>query len=391
VPATHSRNYSILLLIIAAAIITIGIAIKPKQKRPTPISALESARLQRITQERRLSDLGDYIAYAAENAARGLTYVPELQQSAVVIARGTLATAVPLNRAAVQPRFRSRRPDVPVLLMDEPRTATRQPPPPASIETGDWVLAVALRDDGQPVFAYGLYESDSDARCGSFTYKRMRASIPLTSAFLGGGLFSLRGELAGIIARCQSEIVVLSTDSISNALKQPASANELLQDSFGLRVGNGGEVVSVWRNSPADKAQIATGDQIVSVDGEDFSTPDALFARLSAQGSHEVTIRRGRRELKVSLAEKSPPEPAKVDSLGIELIDGRNGVTVKSVDAKGPAAAAGILSGDIVRQLGTTDVASTAAAVDVMARERGPLRVALDRNGSEFQVLVRSE
>jgi S1-C subfamily serine protease len=398
----HTRRYSIALLITALAIVAAGIALKPKEKRETPVSELESARLQRLTQERRLTELGDYISYASRNAARGLVYIPQLQQSAVAIGPRTLATAlhrgVPAAVNAVSSRipqlqlqFQSRRPDVPVLLLQAPANTPLQVPATAAVDTGDWVLAVALREDGDPVFAYGLYESSADSRCGSFTYKRLRASIPLTGALAGGGLFSLRGDLAGIVARCDTELVVLSIASVTAALKQPVAPNDVLQERFGMRVveapdGAGVDVLSVWKGTPAEQARINPGDRIRAIDSEYVKTAEEALAQLDSEGTHVLSLRRGRRDVNVRIASKPPPGQAAAEAIGLVFLDTEAGVTVRSVAKDSPAAHAGVLSGDIVVRAGTATTTSAASVAGEFARSRGPVLLALERNGAGFKV-----
>lgn len=294
----YTRRYSLGLLIAALAIIGIGVAVRPKPKRPqpAPISELESERLRRLTQERRLTDLGDYLSYAARNSAKGLVYLPDLGQTAVVIDRRTAATGIersmpPLVTARLESgetvplRSQPRRPDVPILLLAGPENAALPVSARAVVDTADWVLAVALRPDGNPVFAYGLYQSSAERHCGSGLYTTLRSSIPLTSAFVGGGLFALSGGVVGIIARCDDNVVALSTESVISALNRPVPPNAWLQDKYGLRIGQADavlRVVSVWTDSVAGAAGISPGDEVLKVDGTPVDTESGLLTALDA-------------------------------------------------------------------------------------------------------------
>jgi S1-C subfamily serine protease len=399
IKVVHGQRYRIALLAIAVAIIAVGVAVKPKEKPQTPISELESARLRRLTQERRLQDLGEYISYAAVNAAKALVYVPEVNQTAVAIDGHTFATGVrhiagPVTRAtssarAMDVKVQARRPDVPVLFMQAVDNVPVYVPPRAEIDTGDWVIAVALRDDATPLFAYGLYEHDSEARCGSLTYNRLRASIPLTGAFVGGGLFSLRGALAGIIARCGPEVVVLSVSSVADALKRPVPANDWLQDRYGLRVEaterDGLRVIAVWKGTPSDAAGIAPGDEVVAIDGRAATTPEAAVTALQVDVEHEVAIKRGRRSIRARLDKSPPAADVDVPSAGFALLDAENGALVRSVRKDGAAARAGLLPGDIIVRYGSTPAKSAAAVADALERTGEPPTLTVERAGATFE------
>jgi hypothetical protein len=396
----YSRRYSVGLLITAVAIIAIGIALRPKEKRPpNPISEMESARLQRLAQERRLQELGDYISYAAQNAAKGLIYLPQLEQTAVALDARTAATGL---RRIVRPALRAvsgsgaqldlsvqaRRPDVPVLLLRSGGESFLPASPRAVVDTGDWVVAVALRSDGAPVFAYGLYENSVDSRCGPLTYTRLRASIPLTNVFIGGGLFSLGGGLAGIIARCEGEIVVLSEASVAVALSRPVPPNDWLQDRYGLRLeagdGPGLQVITVWNTSPAGKADIAPGDHILEIDGAAISSVAEAVSSLDAEGDHSITLRRGRRTIRTQIALLPPPEEVHVPEAGMVLIDSPEGVLVRSVAENGLAATAGVLPGDIIRRLAGVATTSAGSVAAALSRTGEAVLLSVDRNGSLF-------
>ncbi len=398
----RTRKYSIVLLIVAVVIIGLGVLFRPKPKKNQPAPEIDTAVLQRLTQERRLADLRNYLAYAARKSARGLLYIPELQQTGVVLNTREVATALPApgqpkppaapaSISLVKFEQQPRRPGVPVLLLRAAPTAPLQPAPASAFNTGDWVMAVALRPDGEPVFAYGLYEASGEAHCGSFGYQRFRAGIPLTAAMLGGGLFSLSGGLGGIIARCGSELVVLATDSVVDAFKRPVSPDDVLQEKYGMRVGAalegaGVDVVSVWQDGAAALAKLSPGDRIVSVDGNGVRTTPDVFAALDPAVPHALTLRRGRRTLRVEIRQKAPPGEAAVPAIGLVLHDTVDGVAVLTVAGESPAARAGVLPGDLVRRSPAADSTSAAIVAEAIDSSRRPVRLTLARHGAEFEV-----
>ena len=176
------------------------------------------------------------------------------------------------------------RPGVPLLLVKPQPKGVADFAPAVAPDTGDWVLAVALRDDGSPVFAYGLYESSVKSKCGKFGYTKLRASIPLTGAFLGGGLFSLRGALAGIVALCDDELAVLSIDSVAAAVSTPLDVNDVLEEKYGLRVTpeekGGLQVAAVWSQGPGENAGMRPGDRMTTVDDKAVASVAELLAAL---------------------------------------------------------------------------------------------------------------
>lgn len=402
--ARVGRKYSIWLLVAAVTIIAVGIAIRPAHKPDTAISELESARLRRLTQERRLRDLGEYISYVAQNAAASLVYVPELRRTAVNIGSdGNLATAtaddVAPNVTGRLSDGRSsqlgppiRRPDLPVLLLKPPADGRPRIPVRAQPETGDWVLAVALREDASPVFAYGLYESSVESRCGKHTYTKLRASIPLTGALLGGGLFSLTGELAGIVVRCEGELAVLSVSSLLAAQRSPLDPNDALEAQFGLRVSEdnreGVQVAAVWARHPAAMAGINPGDRVISAGVAPVETPSDLYSVLKA-GSDETEIKviTGRRSRSVKLS-RYAAKPSDVDRFGITLTDTAKGVAVSATAADSTSRNSGILPGDIVTRIGKTTPAIAADAARELMRVSRPTTMTLSRDGATYEVTL---
>ncbi|HZU26862.1 MAG TPA: S1C family serine protease, partial [Bryobacteraceae bacterium] len=276
----HSR-YSLVLLAAAGVILALGIVFKPrKQASAQQLSESELFRLQQTTTQRRLDDLAEFLSDAADRAAVHLLYIKQPPYTAVV--RDDKAVTSGVDRAtvsAVNSRgdvfdlTRAASPaDGTLEVFDIPphdRPAPASPRPAAAeISAGDWVLAVARNAERQPVFAQGLYQSSGPARCGDFAYTQVYSSVPLSEALVGGGLFTLDGDLLGVIADCAGHPLVMDVQSIDEALHRPVPVTGRLLALYGLGVAEaaGLRVTAVWTGGRASRAGIMPGDVIAAAD-----------------------------------------------------------------------------------------------------------------------------
>jgi serine protease Do len=138
----------------------------------------------------------------------------------------------------------------------------------------------------------------------------------------------------------------------------------------------GYRVRSVFAGSPAARAGIRTGDVIVSLDGSPIESQDAFETALASRGPGrpmKLVLRSGGTDRTVTLQGQAPPPDLGVqtlrDQLGISLSAVRGGLRITVADRSGPAARAGIESGDLLLALDGTRVASVNDVNHVLQRD----------------------
>jgi S1-C subfamily serine protease len=218
------------------------------------------------------------------------------------------------------------------------------------------------------------------------------------------------------------EVVVVSDDlSLSEFIWVQKSASWLgvdvaLPRRGGHPVGGagGGVVVSrVLRDSPAQAAGIHSRDLIVSVDGEAVAKPVELSRIVASHKGGDVVcliLERGGRQL-VAHARLSAMPTARLAAatdaagkawIGIDLqpvddliarqlgLPDRRGVIVSYVHAGSPAAAAGLMQGDVIRRSGALRLESVAQLDAIVAggRPGDALQLMLLRGGAPMDVRI---
>lgn len=411
------RKYALLLLGLAVALLAIGIALKPAPPdRKPPPSERELARLLRLTEQRRLKDLSSYLGDAARSTGDWLVNVQPGGRSGVLWDEsGTVITTGPNHKARheiVMPggtRVSATR--VPGAL-GLPLTVLRPASPVSTpvvprgrrIELGGWLLAVARNQSGQIVFAHGLYQGTAEAQCGRFAYLAVQSSVPISGALAGGGLFTLDGELEGVIAECGGQPVAISTSSVSRMLRLPRSLNDELEQHYGFRMvepvpeedsSTGGAVIAgaLWKDSPAETAGLRPGDILLSLDERPLQSGQDLAALVTdLHAAHSLRVRRGKRRLTLRLpASADEREDAGPSPQGILLEPeaGSGRAVVRAISAGSKAAQAGVEPGDTILRIQGRVILDSAAAYDALDKARGrSLSIELERNAKRLEVIV---
>jgi S1-C subfamily serine protease len=414
------RKYAYILLFAALSVLGLGLVLKPNQpEQKSPPSESELAQLQRLTQQRRLRDLSSYLTEAADAAASSLLFVGQTGHSGVLwdaqpilitaktpsgtgddkppttvapdggplaLQRTPLATAAPFLAFTFKqpPRIRGA------------RKAARQP------DLGDWVLVVARNVNGGIVFAHGIFQGIVEARCGSFAYRSVQSSTALSRALLGGGAFTLDGQLLGIVAECERTPIVIAAETVAETLKNPPGLNRRLEDFYGIRVSdetvggtarslNAVQVVAVWTNSRGDAAGLRPGDAITSANAEPVHSRADLESLLAGdQTEHQLTVQRGRQRLRVMLSPDTGTPPASTP-YGFKLSQRPRDrqVRIVEVTAGSSAQQAGILSGDVLVRVGNRSVPDAGSALRALADTRAAQLLTVERDGREYEVLVK--
>jgi serine protease Do len=128
--------------------------------------------------------------------------------------------------------------------------------------------------------------------------------------------------------------------------------------------------------SPAERAGIKPGDQVVAVDSTPIDSEESFETTLSTRGSGKpmkIVLKSGSGERTVTLSGQDPPADYGVRilrDLGMSVRPARRGLRISIVDAHGAAAQAGLESGDALLALNGTAVADTDDVNKVLSRDQ---------------------
>lgn len=155
----------------------------------------------------------------------------------------------------------------------------------------------------------------------------------------------------------------------------------------------GFRVRSVEPGSPAARAGVRPGDQVVSVDATPIDSEEAFETALSTRGPGKpmkIALKNGSSERIVTLAGQEPPPDIGVrilrESLGMSVRAASGGLRISIVDARGAAARAGLESGDLLLAVNGTQVRDVEDVNKILARDQNRRTVVMvvGRGGWEY-------
>ena len=398
--------YSLILVAVAAAVLAVGIAVKPRKKAQPELSESNLVQIQQLSQRRLAGDLSKYLTEVANNAAPRLLYLKSTPHTAVLWDAGRAVTARQAARPSFYPVDNSQLKAIPVpagapiAVLAVPGNPDRKPPSELSLDAGASVLAVARNNDNQIIYSWGVYQGVAPARCNGEPFRQVNTSSPLSNALLGGGLFTVRRELLGVIVQCDGEAVVMENGSVANVLSQAVSIQDRLDEAFGMTVAQGpgakgAVVLAVWDGSPAGESGIRPGDVIVEANGRQIQSPSDLGPEAEdPSGQHALALLRGKAKLILNLpVEKVPAAAEAAQAAGLVLAPGGGAfpVVVSEVIPKSAAEKAGVRSGDALLSVGETSLKTTEQALRLLRQNSPALMIRIRRDDSEAQVMIPNE
>ena len=297
---------------------------------------------------------------------------------------------------------------------------------------GEWVLAIGSPFGFENSATAGIVSARARSLPGEGYVPFLQTDVAVNPGNSGGPLFDASGAVVGINSQIYSASggymglsFAIPIDVAMKVERQLVAhgkvirgqlgvtiqdVDQALAQSFGLPRPEGALVSSVEKGSPAAKAGIAPGDVILALDGKEIAGSSDLPPRVAdlapgASAKLEVWRDRRRREIEVRVGEVKDAvvagEPEHGDG------HGRLGLAVRPLtpeerrqagvaggvlvqDAEGPAARAGIQSGDIVLALNGTRVTSVEQLQGLVAKsgkhvallvERGEARIFVPLEG----------
>ena len=293
------------------------------------------------------------------------------------------------------------------------------------LEVGQWVLAIGSPFGFDHSATQGIISALQRNLPNESYVPFIQTDVAVNPGNSGGPLFDASGKVIGINSQIYSNsggymglsfaIPIELATNVAEQLKskgvvtrgwlgvliQPVTQD--LADAFSLKHPEGALVAEVTPGSPADKAGIKPGDIITEFDGKEVGSSEQLppLVASTAVGKSvpvKVVRKDSKQTLTVSIGQldkatlASNEDSIEVDKLAITVTNmskeqrqkadvGELGVIVQSV-AKGPAASAGIRSGDIIVNLDHQDVHNIKDMVTISEHLRGnkPVPVLVERD-----------
>lgn len=307
------------------------------------------------------------------------------------------------------------------------------------LKVGEWVLAIGSPFGLENTVTAGIVSAKQRDTGDYLPF--IQTDVAINPGNSGGPLINMRGEVVGINSQIYSRsggfmgisfaIPIDEAMRVSDQLRasghvtrgrigvQIDQVSKDVAEAAGLPKPQGALVRAVEAGSPADKAGIEAGDIILRFDGRAIERasdlPRLVGATKPGTRSSVTVFRRGaNKELTVVVAELEPDKPAAkkgpakpekpksgavLQGLGLSLSDltdaQRKELKLKGgvrVDAATDAAArAGLREGDVILQVGNTEVASVAEFEAVLAKhdKSKPLSVLFRRGEWAQYALIR--
>ncbi|TSK07106.1 MAG: DegQ family serine endoprotease [Geobacter sp.] len=299
------------------------------------------------------------------------------------------------------------------------------------IEVGDWVMAIGNPFGLAQTVTAGIISAQGRV-IGSGPYDDfIQTDASINPGNSGGPLFNADGEVIGINTAIVSggqgigfAIPINMAKDILPQLKESGkvtrgwlgvSVQQVTQDlaqSFGMEGEAGALVAEVIKDSPAEKAGVKGGDIILEYDGHHIKEMSELPRRVAATAVGKtvklVVLRDGKQvPLKVTIEKlkDGEEEDAAVsgDRLGLKVADlsaeraqqmrlqGDKGVLVTDVDADSLAERAGIVEGDVIREINGVRINSVKDYSKAIAavKKGGYLKMLLKRGEASLFVALR--
>lgn len=178
-----------------------------------------------------------------------------------------------------------------------------------------------------------------------------------------------------------------------------------LAEALGMDQAGGALVTTVVPQSAADLVGIQSGDIIVAIDDRPVSSGTDVRNRIGLMpiGTKvRLTIMRDAQEMDVTATialgsvASNPTHPLPAALQGAQLRDlrpgegnGQSGVLVQDVAAGSPAAAAGLIAGDLILAVNQQAVASVDGLIATLSITTGTLVLELVRDGQPLLLIIR--
>ncbi len=325
------------------------------------------------------------------------------------------------------------RTDVAVLKIAATHLPTVPLADPRNLKVGEWVLAIGSPFGFENTVTAGVVSAKGRSLPDDGFTPFIQTDVAINPGNSGGPLFNSRGEVVGInsqiysrsggyqgvsfaipidlAVRVKDQIVATGHASHARLGVAVQEVNQAFADSFKLARPEGALVSQVEKGGAAEQAGIRAGDVILKVEGQPIVASGDLPALIGqAAPGQRVRIevwRQGRaQELAATLgdaADKTPvaraDEPVGKGRLGLALRPltpqerqaegaGAAGGGLVIERARGPAAAAGIQSGDVLLAINGVPAGDAAQVRDAVAQADKSVALLIQRGEQRLFVPV---
>ncbi|MDR2161530.1 MAG: DegQ family serine endoprotease [Desulfovibrio sp.] len=299
-----------------------------------------------------------------------------------------------------------------------------------ALEVGEWVLAIGSPLGLDHTVTAGIISAKGRSIQSGPYDDFLQTDASINRGNSGGPLLNMAGEVVGIntaiAQRAQGIGFAIPSSMAQKIIASLREHRKVSRGWLGVTIQNvdeatakalnldkaaGALVNSVLEGHPADKAGIRSGDVILEINGRSVENTEQLLRTVAqiAPGSRaSVVVWRdgGKRTFSLTMAERDAAPGANAseggaisDKLGLSLrpvtpddarrlgLKSKDGILVSALDEKGPAARAGIRSGDVILAVNNVRVntpAEFAKQAEAGAKQRGALLLHISRRGQIF-------
>jgi len=322
--------------------------------------------------------------------------------------------------------------DVAVLKIDAKDLPTVRLGSTRDLQVGEWVLAIGSPFGFENSVTAGVVSAKGRSLPDDSLVPFIQTDVAVNPGNSGGPLFNARGEVVGINSQIYSrsggyqgvsfsipiELAakikdqIVATGKVRHAQLGVAvqEVNQAFAESFALDKPEGALVASVVKGSSAEKAGLQAGDVIRQVDGQPIVASGDLPAWVGqAQPGQQAKLsvwRQGKSlELTATLgdaSDKASKQARNDDAVG----KGQLGLSLRPLDpqerrevgvaeglvieqARGPAAAAGVMPGDVLLAINGAPARNIEQVRAAMSKAGKSVALLIERDGNKIFVPVR--
>ena len=310
--------------------------------------------------------------------------------------------------------------DLPTVKLGDSRT----------LKVGEWVLAIGAPFGFENSATAGIVSAKGRTLESGYV-PFIQTDVPINPGNSGGPLFNMRGEVVGINSQIYSRSGGYMGVSFAIPIDVAMQVGQQLQttghvtrgklgvviqavtqglaDSFGLPQPQGALVSSVEKGGPAQRAGIESGDVILRLNGQPLKDSSELPVQIAAvapgtsvnleiwrnHATREVAVKLGAMEEQRSAANPGPHQEGGKLGLAVRPLtaDEQRGANMKGgllvERASGPAAEAGIQSGDVVLAANGSPLNNAEELRSAVEKSKGHIALLIQRGETRLFVPVR--
>jgi len=330
--------------------------------------------------------------------------------------------------------------DVALLKIDAKNLPTVKIGDPSKLRPGEWVLAIGSPFNFQNSVTAGIISALGREVPNATNYNYVnfiQTDVAVNPGNSGGPLFNLYGEVVGINSQIYSNTgsyaglsFAIPIDIANSVREQLAATGHVtrgrigvgiqpvtaaLAESYGLDRPRGAAVSTIDEGGPADKAGLKLEDVILSVNGrkiERSSELPALIAAIRPGANAELEVWRGKGTKRINvtveeLKDKTTVAKAgggggssdKLEKLGLgvreltaqEKTQLHTNGSVVVTETDGPAAEAGLRSGDVILGANRTAVNSIAQLREAVRQAGRSVALLVQSNRQQRIITIQTE